>query len=67
MLEDVKLWTWYLVVNKCVVNIWCGITCVLTYELYNNLIGVHLEKNIYARSVKMKVLGLKLGTWGVKL
>ena len=25
MLWDVKLWTWYLIVNKCVFDTWCSV------------------------------------------
>ena len=66
-LWDVKLWTWNLVVNKCLVNTWYDITCVLNCELYNNLTGVYLEKSVYAWGVKRKVLGLKLGTFKRKV
>ena len=39
-----KLWTWNLIVNKCVVNTWSDIICVMSCELYNSPIGVYLEK-----------------------
>ena len=41
--------------NKCVVNTWGDITCIVNYELYNNLIGVYNEKNVYGWGVKRKV------------
>ena len=66
-LEGVKLWTWDMIVNKCVVNTWCDITCILSCELHNNPTGVYLEKSFYGRGVKRKVYGSKLGTWCVKL
>ena len=66
-LWDVKLWTWDMVMNKCVVNTWCDITCVASCELYNNLTGVYLEKSVYVWGVKRKIKGSKLGIWSVKL
>ena len=51
-----------MVVNKCVINTWCDNTCVMSCELYNNSIGVYLERSVYAQSVKGKVYGSKLGT-----
>jgi len=48
-LWDVKLWTWDLVVNKCVFNTWCDNTCVMSCELYNNPTSVYLEKSVYAQ------------------
>jgi len=53
-LEGVKLWTWDMVVNKCMVNTLCDITCVLSCELYNNSTGVYLETSVYAQGVKGK-------------
>ena len=47
-------------VNKCLVNTWCDITCVVNYELQNNPTDVYLEKNIYVQGVKRKVQGSKL-------
>ena len=47
--DMLKLWSWNLVVNKCVVNTWYDNTCVVSCELYNNLTGVYLEKNVYAQ------------------
>jgi len=44
-----KLWTWNLVVNKWVINTWYDNTYVVNYELYDNLIGVYFEKNVYAQ------------------
>ena len=44
-----------MVVNKYVVNTWCDITCVVSCELYNNSIGVYLEKSVYVRGIKRKV------------
>ena len=43
-----EMWNceWVLVVDKCVVNTWCEITCVVSYELYNNPISVYLEKSV---------------------
>ena len=49
-----KLWTWNLVVNKCELILEV-ILLVVSYELYNNSTGVYLEKNLYARGLKMKV------------
>ena len=43
-----------LVVNKCVVNTWCDNTCVVSCELYNNLISVDIEK-MFMHNVKKKV------------
>ena len=40
-----------MVVNKYLVNTLYDITC----ELYNNLIGVYLEKSVYARGVKRNI------------
>ena len=48
-LWDVKLLTWDLVVNKCVVNTWCENTCIVSFELYNNPTSVYLEKSVYAQ------------------
>ena len=31
------------------------ITCVVSCELYNNMIGVYLKKNVYVQGVKRKV------------
>ena len=56
-LWDVKLWRWDIVVNKCLVNTWCDNNCVVSYELYNNPIGVYLEKSVYVRSVKKESVG----------
>ena len=44
-----------MIMNKCEVNTWCGITCVLSCKLYNNPIGVYLEKSVYAWGIKSKV------------
>ena len=41
---DVKLWTWDMIVNECVVNTWCDNTCFVICELYNNSTGVYFEK-----------------------
>jgi len=49
-----KLWTWNLVVNKCVVNTWGDITYVVSCEWYNNSTGVYFEKSVYAQGVKRK-------------
>ena len=35
---------WVLVVDKCVVNTWCEITCVVSYELYNTRPALSWEK-----------------------
>jgi len=59
-LWDVKLWIWNMVVNKCLVNTWCDVTCVVNCELYNNLTGVYLEKNVYARDVKKESVGFQV-------
>jgi len=47
ILWDIKLWTWDLIVNKCIFNTWCDNTCVMSCELYNNSISVCLEKSVY--------------------
>ena len=60
MLGGVKLWTWDMVVNKCMVSTWFDITCVLSCELYNNSIGVYLEKNVCAWYVKRKTFALPI-------
>ena len=52
--EMLKLWTWNLVVNKCVVNTWGDITYVVSCEWYNNSTGVYFEKSVYAQGVKRK-------------
>ena len=44
-----------MVVNKCMVNTCGDITCVVSCELYNNMIGVYLKKNVYVQGVKRKV------------
>ena len=44
-----------MIMNKCMINTWCDITCVVSYELYNNLTGVYLEKNVYEQSVERKM------------
>jgi len=31
--------------DKCVFNTWCDITCIVSYELYNNPTSVYLEKS----------------------
>ena len=54
-LWDVKLWTWDLVVNECVVNTWCKNTCVLSCELYNNLTSVYLKKSVFAQCCRESV------------
>jgi len=46
--DMIKLWTWNLIVNKCVANTWCDNTSDVSCELYNNPTGVYLEKSIYA-------------------
>ena len=38
------------------VNTWYDNTCVVSCELYNNLTGVYLEKNVYAQGVETKVM-----------
>ena len=55
-----KLWTWNLVVNKCVINTWGDITCVVSYELYNNPTSVYFEKNVYVRGVKKESVGFQV-------
>jgi len=35
--------------DKCVVNTWCDITCIVSYELYNNPTSVYLEKSVDAQ------------------
>ena len=61
-LWDIKLWTWNMVVNKYLVNTLYDITC----ELYNNLIGVYLEKSVYARGVKRNMWWI-VTLWYVKI
>ena len=46
-----EIWLWI----KCVINIWCDITCVVSCELYNNSSDVYLEKIVYTQSVKRKM------------
>ena len=43
-----------MVVNECVINTCSDITCLVSYELYNNPTSVYLEK-IFMRSFKGKV------------
>ena len=35
--------------DKCVVNTGCGITCIVSCELYNNPTSVYLEKSVDAQ------------------
>ena len=52
---DVKLWIWDMVVIKRLVNPWCDITCVMNYELYDNPIGVYIDKSVYAQGIKREM------------
>ena len=46
-LQDVKLWTWVLGLNKCEVNTWCDITCVVIKQVASEILrrggGVELR------------------------
>ena len=37
-----------MIVNKCVVNTRCDITCVVSCELYSNPTDICHEKSVYA-------------------